>query len=255
MKFPDQFDTMINGGSSTQLSGGQKQRVAIARALVKQPELLLLDEATSALDNESEAIVQEALNKLMESKERTCIVIAHRLSTIRNADRIAFIGDGRVKEIGSHEELMKKTNGRYKRLIESQGRKASTILLDGSDDTTMKKKKKTTKHKKLKNGNNNKNNNNNDDDEDDDNDDGNDDEKEIEKEEASAFNLARARKMASPEIPYLLVGSLGALMAGSIFPAWGLLFAGKYMNWNRNWNWNLTCNVSSQVVLYCIVLY
>merc|ERR1712174_86311 len=127
MKFPQDFDTPLSGGAGTQLSGGQKQRVAIARALVKKPEILLLDEATSALDNESERIVQEALDKLMESKDCTCIIIAHRLSTIRNANRIAFIGDGCVKEIGSHDELMEKSNGKYKRLVESQGRKAPTL--------------------------------------------------------------------------------------------------------------------------------
>merc|ERR1712174_9109 len=141
MKFPEDFDTPLSGGSGTQLSGGQKQRVAIARALVKNPQLLLLDEATSALDNESEKIVQEALDKLMESKERTCIVIAHRLSTIRNASRIAFIGGGRVKEIGSHDELMEKANGKYKRLVESQGRKA-TSLTHGFEKSKKKKKKK-----------------------------------------------------------------------------------------------------------------
>merc|ERR1712174_10641 len=141
MKFPEDFDTPLSGGSGTQLSGGQKQRVAIARALVKNPEILLLDEATSALDNESERIVQEALDKLMESKDRTCIVIAHRLSTIRNANRIAFIGDGIVKEIGSHDELMEKSNGKYKGLVEAQGRKAST-LTHGFEKSKKKKKKK-----------------------------------------------------------------------------------------------------------------
>merc|ERR1711935_970513 len=138
MKFPEEFDTPLSGGSGTELSGGQKQRVAIARALVKQPEVLLLDEATSALDNESERIVQEALDKIMRSNERTCIVIAHRLSTIRNADRIAFIGNGRVKEIGSHDELMEKANGKYKHLVESQARTASTIM-NGFDISGSKK--------------------------------------------------------------------------------------------------------------------
>merc|ERR1719197_1246939 len=77
----------------------------------------------------------------MQSRERTCIVIAHRLSTIRNADRIAYIGDGRVKEIGSHDELMEKANGKYKRLVETQGRTAST-LMHGASSSKKKKKKK-----------------------------------------------------------------------------------------------------------------
>ena len=183
----------------------------------------MLDEATSALDNESESIVQEALNKLMEDNNRTCIVIAHRLATIRNADRIAFIGDGRVKEIGSHDELMDKPKGFYKRLVEAQGRTASTLLLDGmlsSSSSTKKKKKTTTKKKGSKQL---------DDDEDNaDEKSNNDDDGNDEKEELSAFNLARARKLASPDAFYLLAGALGALMAGSVFPSWGLLFARKY---------------------------
>ena len=183
----------------------------------------MLDEATSALDNESESIVQEALNKLMEDNNRTCIVIAHRLATIRNADRIAFIGDGRVKEIGSHDELMDKPKGFYKRLVEAQGRTASTLLLDGmlsSSSSTKKKKKTTTKKKGSKQL---------DDDEDNaDEKSNNDDDGNDEKDELSAFNLARARKLASPDAFYLLAGALGALMAGSVFPSWGLLFARTY---------------------------
>lgn len=114
---PDGLDTIL-GERGLTLSGGQRQRVAIARAMIRNTPIVILDEATSALDNESEAIVQKALDNLIQNK--TVFVIAHRLSTIKNADRIAVINDGELVEIGSHEELIKIKDGQYKHLYEMQ---------------------------------------------------------------------------------------------------------------------------------------
>lgn len=115
------LDTEL-GERGTTLSGGQRQRVAIARAMIKNAPIVILDEATSALDNKSEAIVQKALDNLMQNK--TVFVIAHRLSTIKNADRIAVINEGELVELGSHDELLKIENGKYKHLYEMQFAKA-----------------------------------------------------------------------------------------------------------------------------------
>eukprot|EP01138_Halocafeteria_seosinensis_P015347 gb/GECG01015663.1/.p1 GENE.gb/GECG01015663.1/~~gb/GECG01015663.1/.p1 ORF type:complete len:1320 (+),score=211.29 gb/GECG01015663.1/:1-3960(+) len=119
--FRDGFLTHAGDGGN-QLSGGQKQRVAIARALVRQPKILLLDEATSALDSESEAVVQAALDRLLEERRgRTTIVIAHRLSTIRNCDFICVFDKGTLSEVGTHDELVSKEKGIYRKLAGAQG--------------------------------------------------------------------------------------------------------------------------------------
>lgn len=114
--FPEGLDTKV-GDRGVQLSGGQRQRIAIARALLKDPQLLILDEATSALDSESERLVQEALDRLMQG--RTSVVIAHRLSTIRKAHQILVMEQGQGIERGTHDELMK-LDGAYAELIRLQ---------------------------------------------------------------------------------------------------------------------------------------
>ncbi|MGJ3238232.1 MAG: ABC transporter ATP-binding protein [Anaerolineae bacterium] len=122
-EMPDGYDTIV-GERGTKLSGGQRQRVAIARAILKDPRILLLDEATSSLDNESEYLVQEALGRLMQA--RTTVIIAHRLSTIRVAHRIAVINQGRIVELGTHDELMT-LQGLYSKLYEMQFREEPLI--------------------------------------------------------------------------------------------------------------------------------
>jgi len=130
-RFPDAYDTIV-GERGVKLSGGQRQRLSIARALLAEPRILILDEATSSLDSESEAMIQEGLNKLMEG--RTTFVIAHRLSTIRRADQILVVEQGRIVERGNHAELFA-LGGRYYDLYTRQhGLEANLFLAPGEGD-------------------------------------------------------------------------------------------------------------------------
>jgi subfamily B ATP-binding cassette protein MsbA len=130
-RLPQGYDTII-GERGARLSGGERQRLAIARALLKDAPILILDEATSSLDTESEAAVQAALGNLMQG--RTVLVIAHRLSTVRSADRIAVMEDGRITELGSHEELIA-LGGTYNRLYQLQFGEADMALSEAAEGT------------------------------------------------------------------------------------------------------------------------
>ncbi|TKS67246.1 Multidrug resistance protein 1 [Collichthys lucidus] len=189
MDLPQKFDTLVGEGGG-QMSGGQKQRIAIARALIRNPRILLLDMATSALDNESEAVVQEALDKVRMG--RTTISIAHRLSTIRNADVIIGFEHGQAVEKGTHSELIER-QGVYFTLVTLQNQDTSStpndMIREALKDFDLKKCK---------------------------------DEPD---EYVEPAPVARILKYNQPEWPYMLMGSLGAAVNGSVNPIYAVLFS------------------------------
>uniref|UniRef100_A0A9J7YWV4 ATP-binding cassette, sub-family B (MDR/TAP), member 11a n=1 Tax=Cyprinus carpio carpio TaxID=630221 RepID=A0A9J7YWV4_CYPCA len=211
MDLPQKFDTLVGEGGG-QMSGGQKQRIAIARALVRNPRILLLDMATSALDNESEAIVQEALDKARQG--RTTISIAHRLSTIRNADVLVGFEHGRAVERGTHSQLLDR-KGVYFTLVtlQNQGKDTDSDKPESSEygdfwksipqvqeDGFEKVRSFSRGSYESKS-------------------------KGEDKEVIEAAPVARILKYNRPEWPYMLLGSLGAAINGSVNPIYALLFS------------------------------
>ncbi|KAF3456697.1 hypothetical protein FNV43_RR01351 [Rhamnella rubrinervis] len=243
-KLPKGLDTLA-GEHGTQLSGGQKQRIAIARAILKNPRILLLDEATSALDSESERVVQEALERVMEY--RTTVVVAHRLTTIRDADIIAVVQQGKLVEQGTHVELIKDPEGAYTQLVrlqeganetentrDSDIEKANTSLDPGKSMKQSSSLKQSLRRSLSRGSSSSRrslthsfgllgpinipdi--------------DGNyDQESSIKKEVGTGgplkVSIKRLAYLNKPELPVLLLGSIAAIVNGVLFPTFGLLIS------------------------------
>ncbi|XP_031154082.1 bile salt export pump [Sander lucioperca] len=257
INLPQKFDTLVGEGGG-QMSGGQKQRIAIARALIRNPRILLLDMATSALDNESEAVVQEALDKMRLG--RTTISIAHRLSTIRNADAIVGFEHGQAVEKGTHSELIER-QGVYFTLVtlQNQGKSNTTkdVISEAlEEDFNLKVRSRTSSKRdsvrlrsqsKLSN------------------DTLSDVLKTLSDKEVTnkceddadkhvePAPVARILKYNQPEWPYMLIGSLGAAVNGSVNPIYAVLFSqilGTFAIGDLN---DQRKQINGICILFCIV--
>ncbi|ORX90713.1 P-loop containing nucleoside triphosphate hydrolase protein [Basidiobolus meristosporus CBS 931.73] len=215
MTLPEKYDTHV-GERGFLLSGGQKQRIAIARAIVKDPRILLLDEATSALDTQSEGIVQQALDRA--SSGRTTIVIAHRLSTIRNADQIIVMDRGDIIESGDHNSLLK-AEGAYYKLVELQkiGNKDNELdavpppedqNLEAIKSKDSELRRQTTVRSILSVGSR------------------NDIEEDAESKYSFAYVCFRVLKLNRPELKFIIIGLIAAIISGVIYPIMSIVFSG-----------------------------
>ena len=234
MTFPNGYDTDV-GSNGVSLSGGQKQRIAIARALIKNPPILLFDEATSALDTASERMVQSSIDALQQSRSHTTIVIAHRLSTIRGADKIALLHDGLVAELGSHEELISKSDSKYANLIRMQmhqgegdeyANKIEDEIHDNSNSQPINatpiaeniRDRSITEESNLHANDNNG---------------GKKTEDEEEEATVSPEVSKRLWKLVSSHYGWLVIGIVGAVIYGAIYPFWGYVLATGQANFYK----------------------
>nr|QUF59434.1 ATP-binding cassette transporter Abcb1-1 [Brachionus angularis] len=231
MTLPDKYDTLV-GDRGGQMSGGQKQRIAIARALVRNPKILLLDEATSALDNESEAIVQAALDKAREG--RTTVIVAHRLSTILNADVIFAFENGKIKEFGTHTDLMSLKGVYYNLVITQQAGiedvqhkkkslNAELVKMQSKYESIDLSKKETKENEKE-----------------------DDKKKKEKKKDVSFFKVLALNK---PEWYFIIIGCVASIITGAIQPAFSIVFSKAIGIFSE-------CDINKQrdsINLYCIL--
>lgn len=211
MKLPEQYDTML-GERGALLSGGQKQRVCIARALIRNPKILILDESTASLDAQSERVVQEALERA--SAGRTTITIAHRLSTVKNSNVISVIEKGTVVESGAHANLIDLEGGAYRTLVEHQkieARNVEEITKASDDDAGTVGEANVYKDSISKTQRDNVNTDSGDD---------SDDETGVD-----SGVLRRAFVFNRSEWPWMLIGVIGAAIAGAAFPVMAIVFS------------------------------